>query len=228
MCEDSVNCAQKCNSLIFISINLLSYMWGYESHCPFLWHVFSLLNKCHELADVFCYGCSPCFDQFCWCIVYTRLFALSVLQYMLSTVLMPFILFKSLSRMFIPSTQNVFGPTHYLLMLSHIRLILGALPFTADHNSLEHILLQWWILPYKTALYILFSLKFPSISPSLYSVLPSLYVQPVPVPFVLLYKGGQDIFTKHHSFQVLLWHTPHHTTLSFSSLLHIGPFYLLL
>jgi len=34
-----------------------------------------------------------------------------------------------------------------------------------------------------------------------------------PVPFVLLYEGGLDIFSEHHSFQVLLLHTPHYTTL---------------
>jgi len=76
VCEDYVNCAQKYNSLIFISVSLLSYVWGYESHCPFLWHVFCLLNKCHLLADVICYGYSPCFDQFCWYVVYTRWFAI--------------------------------------------------------------------------------------------------------------------------------------------------------
>jgi hypothetical protein len=58
------------------------------------------------------------------------------------TVLMPFIWVKSLSRTFLPSTQNVFGPTHYLLVLSFTRLILGALPFTADLNSTEYSLLQ--------------------------------------------------------------------------------------
>jgi hypothetical protein len=32
---------------------------GYEPHFPFLWHVFCLSSKCHELLDAFCNGCSP-------------------------------------------------------------------------------------------------------------------------------------------------------------------------
>jgi hypothetical protein len=56
---------------------------------------------------------------------------------------MPFIWVKLLPRMFFPSTQNVFGPTHYLLMFILYQVYSGCTqPFTKEHNFLEHNILQ--------------------------------------------------------------------------------------
>lgn len=67
---------------------------------------------------------------------------------------------------FYPPKMSLGLPT-FFLCLSCTRFILGVQPFTMEHISLEHGLLQERALPYKTTLYILFSLKFFSISGSL-------------------------------------------------------------
>jgi hypothetical protein len=105
---------------------------------------------------------------------------LSVLQYMLFTFLMVFILFKSCPECsFHPPKMSLGLPIIFLcypvsfLFWEHCLSQQIIIPWNISFCSREYFLIR---LP---CTYILFSLKIPSISSSLYSVLPSLYAQPV-------------------------------------------------